>query len=365
MVHGEFRWVTIQSDDAAGVNVTHMWWSAHAVRRCYLARAMSPNPESGLSYVTFSRAEWAALRANTPLTLVEADLAALRGLNEPITLDEVAAVILPLSRLLNLHITAVQQLVQVTDTFLGRPSLPVPFVIGVAGSVAAGKSTISRVLREVLARWDAHHNVALLTTDGFLHPNAVLEARGLMQRKGFPESYDLPRLVHFLADIKAGRDAVAPVYSHLTYDIVPDQFVTVRRPEVLIIEGINVLQPAPNSAERGAKTVVSDFFDFSIFIDADEVSLKRWYVARFLKLRDTAFQSPESYFHRFARLTEDAARATAERIWDEINAVNLKQNIEATRDRATVVLRKADSHAVEEVSLRRALALAPPAARDA
>lgn len=326
---------------------------------------MVPPPETGLSYVTFSRDDWAALRANTPLTLTEDDLAALRGLNEPITLDEVAEIILPLTRLLNLHITAVQQLVRVTDNFLGLPSRPAPFVIGVAGSVAAGKSTIARVLREVLSRWFEHRRVDLLTTDGFLYTNAVLEERGLMQRKGFPESYDLPRLVRFLADVKAGRTASAPVYSHLSYDIVPGDVKTFANLDVLIVEGINVLQPAPSSAERGARTVVSDFFDFSIFIDADEPSLRTWYIQRFLALRDTAFRNPESYFHRFSKLSEAEAAAMAGKIWDEINRVNLKQNIEGTRDRATVVLRKAPSHAVQEVWLRRPSAPAPIAGRAA
>ena len=315
---------------------------------------MVPPRETGLSYVTFSRAEWAALRANTPLTLTEDDLAVLRGLNEPITLDEVAEILLPLTRLLNLHITAVQQLVRVTDNFLGRPSPPAPFVIGIAGSVSVGKSTIARVLREVLARWFEHRRVDHLTTDGFLYSNAVLEERGLMQRKGFPESFDLSRLVRFLADVKAGRDVEAPVYSHLTYDIVPGELRRFSHPDVLIVEGINVLQPAPNSADRGARTVVSDFFDFSIFIDADEASLRQWYIQRFLTLRDTAFKRPESYFHRFAALSVGDATAMAGSIWDDINRVNLKQNIEGTRDRATVVLRKAPDHAVQEVWLRRA-----------
>lgn len=315
---------------------------------------MTPERDTGLSYEVFTRAEWAALRRNTPLNLTEEDLAALRGLNEPITLDEVAEVILPLTRLLNLHITAVQQLVRVTDIFLERPSSPAPFVIGVAGSVSAGKSTLARVLREVLSRWVEHRSVELLTTDGFLHPNAVLEARGIMHRKGFPESYDLPRLVRFLADVKAGRDAAAPVYSHLSYDIVPGEERTFRHPDVLIVEGINVLQPAPNHGERGARTVVSDFFDFSIFLDADAGDLERWYVDRFLALCQTAFRRPESYFHRFASLSEAEARTTAIKIWREINLVNLEENIAATRDRATVVLRKGPTHAVEEVRMRRA-----------
>jgi pantothenate kinase len=241
--------------------------------------------------MTFTRAEWAALRDNTPLLLAAAEIDALRGVNEPTTAADVGDVLLPLSRLINLHATAARELLQVTDRFLGRPSVAPPFVVAIAGSVAAGKSTVARVLRAVLARWPAHPNVALVTTDGFLHPNAVLEARGLMQRKGFPESYDVGRLLRFL---------------------------------------------------------------LSIYVDADEADLRRWYVDRFLRLRDTAFRDPRSYFRRYAELSEPDAAATAERIWREINYVNLVENIEATRERATVILRKGPSHAVEEVRLRRA-----------
>jgi type I pantothenate kinase len=322
-------------------------------------------PPAAPSFMSFTREQWATLRASTPLLLGEAELEQLRGLNEPTSVEEVEDVYLPLSRLVNLHVTAARALLQVTDTFLGRPSLAPPFILAIAGSVAAGKSTIARVLRALLARWPDHPRVELITTDGFLYPNAVLEARGLMRRKGFPESYDVGRLLRFLADVKAGRaEVVAPVYSHLTYDVVTDERVVVHRPDVLIVEGINVLQ-APSAAPGGGaqpRAVVSDFFDFSIYVDADEASLRRWYVERFLTLRDTAFRRPESYFHRYATLTEREAVETAERIWDEINYVNLKQNIEGTRERATLVLRKGADHLVEEVRLKRAPVPVAPAA---
>jgi type I pantothenate kinase len=309
-------------------------------------------------FMTFSRAQWAPLRAQTPLLVGEDELEKLRGVNEPMPVHEVSEIFLPLSRLVNLHVTAARRLLQVTDTFLMRPSLSPPFVIGVAGSVAVGKSTIARVMRALLARWPEHPRVDLVTTDGFLLPNAVLEARGLMRRKGFPESYDVSRLLRFLADVKAGLPTVdAPVYSHLSYDVVPDEQVAIRRPDVLIVEGINVLQ-GPEASRDGdrpgrPRVVVSDFFDFSIYVDADEESLERWYVNRFLTFRDTAFRSPESYFHRYSRLSESEALETARTIWREINLVNLRQNIVGTRERATVILRKAADHAIEEVRLRR------------
>jgi type I pantothenate kinase len=324
-------------------------------------------------FMSFDREQWASLRASTPLPLGEEELHALRGLNEPISLEEVTDVFLPLSRLVNLYVTAARALLQVTDTFLGRPSLSPPFVVAIAGSVSAGKSTIARVLRALLARWPDHPRVELVTTDGFLYPNAVLDARGLLRRKGFPESYDVARLLRFLADVKAGRPEVeAPVYSHLTYDVVPDEHVLVRRPDILIVEGINVLQApgATGPRDDGAdgawrpRVVVSDYFDFSIYVDAAEPSLRRWYVERFLKLRDTAFRRPESYFHRYASLSEAEAVETAVRIWEEINYVNLTQNIEGTRDRATLVLRKGPDHLVEEVRLKRA-PLAPATVRRA
>lgn len=306
-------------------------------------------------YMSFSRAQWAALRDHTPLGLSAAEIERLRGLDEPTTAEDVGDVLHPLSRLINLYATAARELSQVTDRFLGRSSVAPPFVVAVAGSVAAGKSTVARVLRAVLARWPAHPRVALVTTDGFLHPNAVLASRGLMQRKGFPESYDVARLLRFLAEVKGGAERVdAPVYSHLTYDVLAGEAHAVERPDILILEGINVLQPPPaDRAERG-RLYVSDYVDFSIYVDAAEDDLERWYVQRFLRLRDTAFRDPQSYFHRYAALGEAEAVATARRIWAEINYVNLKENIEATRERATVILRKGAGHAVEEVRLRRA-----------
>ena len=323
-----------------------------------LAAVPAVEPSSP-SYMSFTRAQWATLRANTPLLLDEDELRRLRGVNEPMPVEEVAEIYLPLSRLINLHVEAARDLLQVTDRFLGRPSVAPPFVVAIAGSVAAGKSTTARVLRALLARWPTHPRVELVTTDGFLHPNAVLEARGLMHRKGFPESYDVARLLRFLTDLKAGRPTVeAPVYSHLVYDVVPDEAKTVRRPDVLILEGINVLQ-APTATAREEtdgrpRLMVSDFIDFSIYVDADEASLEQWYVRRFLSLRDTAFRDPASYFHRYAALSEAEAVETAQRIWRDINWVNLKQNIEGTRERASVILRKGTEHAVEEVRLRRA-----------
>lgn len=324
-------------------------------------RRARPRTPAASPFMSFTRAQWATLRANTPLPLSEAELLRLRGLNEPMSVDEVGEVLLPLTRLINLYVVAARELLQVTDTFLGRPSVVPPFVIGIAGSVAAGKSTVARVLRAVLARWPAHPRVDLVTTDGFLCPNAELERRGLMRRKGFPESYDVGRLLRFLAEVKSGAPVVeAPVYSHLVYDVVADERIVVRRPDVLIVEGINVLQAPATAPWRGSddgearpRQVVSDYFDFSIYVDAAEPDLRRWYASRFLALRDTAFRDPASYFHRYAALSEAEAAATAERIWEEINLVNLVENIEGTRERASVILRKGPAHAVEEVRLKR------------
>jgi type I pantothenate kinase len=302
-------------------------------------------------YLRFSRAEWADLRASTPLPLTEKDLSTLRGINEAISLDEVERIYLPLSRLLNLYVSAIQSLHKATDTFLGHLPAKVPYIIGIAGSVAVGKSTMARILQALLSRWPDHPKVDLVTTDGFLYPTAVLEKRGLMNRKGFPESYDQRRLVRFLTEIKSGApEAGAPVYSHLIYDIVKGESQKVHRPDVLIVEGLNVLQ---TGGPRGSRIFVSDFFDFSIYIDADEQTIEHWYVSRFLKLRETVFQNPDSYFNRYSKLSQAEAVEKAHSIWREINGPNLRDNIQPTRERAQLILRKGAGHSVEEVRLRK------------
>jgi len=299
-------------------------------------------------YLRFDRPEWAELRAATPLTLREHDLQSLRGINDRIDLDEVAAVYLPLTRLLNLYVAATQNLHKASAAFLGTLAPKVPYVIGVAGSVAVGKSTFARILQALLARWPDHPKVDLVTTDGFLYPNAVLADRGIMNRKGFPESYDTRRLIEFLRAVKSGEDDVrAPVYSHVVYDVMPDDEVDVHQPDILIIEGLNVLQSGT------AEEFVSDYFDFSIYLDADEAHIEQWYVERFLKLCETVFQDPDSFFQHYAHLTHDEAIATARGIWREINGKNLRENIEPTRARAGLVLRKGADHRVTDVALRR------------
>ena len=299
-------------------------------------------------YIDFNRGEWAALRASTPLTLDEADIDKIRGIDVLLDIDMVEHTYLPLSRLLNLHVLGTHQLAAVTDTFLGTPPAPVPFIIGVAGSVAVGKSTISRVLQALLARWPDHPRVDLVTTDGFLYPNQVLEERGLLDRKGFPESYDRRALLEFVAGIKGGEGHLeVPVYSHIAYDTVPNETRVVNQPDILILEGLNVLQ----AGDQGA--FVSDYFDFSIFVDAETENVKGWYVERFLTLRDTAFAQHDAYFRRYADLSDSEATDVALEIWERINAVNLVENIQPTRDRAALILEKAEDHSVSRVRLRR------------
>ncbi len=304
-------------------------------------------------FIEFDREQWKSLRANTPLLLNEDELTLLRGINEQVSLREVEDIYVPLSRLLNLHVAAIQHLHDARQQFLQEHSDEVPYIIGVAGSVAVGKSTFSRVLRACLARWDDHPRVDLVATDGFLYPNQTLELRGLMKRKGFPASYDQRRLLAFLAETKAGVRVVSvPVYSHLHYDIVPGMMETVRQPDILILEGLNVLQ-SPQAGRSGSKLFVSDFFDFSIYLDAEDSTIERWYVERFLRLRETVFQNESSYFHRYATLSQAEAVETARNIWREINLVNLVENIRPTRERAHLILKKGEDHAVETVRLRR------------
>lgn len=305
-------------------------------------------------YRTFERTEWAALRAATPLPLAEHELGELRGVDDHLSITEVEQAYLPLSRLLSLHVAAVQQLSVATDSFLGRLPRPVPVIIGLAGSVAVGKSTTARVLRALLARWPDHPRVDLVTTDGFLHPNAVLADRGLQARKGFPESYDVRRLLRFLADVKAGLSRVdAPVYSHVRYDVVAGAVQVVDRPHILILEGLNVLQAGDGGRQASRGPFVSDFFDFSIYVDAEEAHIERWYVDRFLTLRRTAFSDPDSYFGHYAGLGDAEALEVARGIWSEVNGRNLAENVLPTRERADLVLVKGADHAVERVLLRR------------
>src|SRR5579871_795047 len=323
--------------------------------RAARASAMEQRTETELSpYRVFSRAEWAARRADTPMTLRPEEITRLRSMHDRLDISEVEEIYLPLSRLLSLYVAATQGLFRAQQGFFGTEDSKMPHIIGVGGSVAAGKSTTARVLQALLARWPNVPKVDLITTDGFLYPNAILEREGLMEKKGFPESYDLPALLRFLSDIKAGRRPVrAPVYSHLLYDVMPNQWVEIDRPDILIVEGLNVLQTGRPPRDGKAIPYVSDFFDFSVYLDAEEDVLQGWYVNRFLTLRSTAFRDPKSYFHRYSTLSDDEAVATASSIWRRINLVNLHDSILPTRQRADLILKKGENHQVGEVALRR------------
>lgn len=304
-------------------------------------------------YRHFSIDEWAALRRNTPQPLSEAELAQMRGMNERISLSEVEQIYLPLSRLLSFHVASAQELNVGIRQFLEIEAGKVPYIIGIAGSVAVGKSTVARVLRSLLARWPEHPKVDLVSTDGFLLPTAELEERGIMHRKGFPESFDRPGLLQFLSDVKSGkRNLKAPVYSHLQYDIVPDEFIEVDQPDILIVEGLNVLQT--RGAKLGEQNVfVSDYFDFTMYVDAKSESIRQWYVDRFLSLRTTVFNQPGAYFSHYASLNTEEATETANNIWDTINDVNLVENILPTKNRAKLILHKGPDHAIEGVHMRK------------
>ena len=302
-------------------------------------------------FIEIGRDEWSRLAGETPMPLTEAEIEAYRGLGDPLDLTEVSEVYRPLSRLINQYAIAGREVHRRTRRFLKRDEdQPSPFVLGIAGSVAVGKSTVARVMRDMLARWPETPHVQLVTTDGFLYPNKELERRGIAHRKGFPESYDRRALLRFVSRVKSGAPEVAvPHYSHLIYDIVPDEFTVVRQPDILIVEGLNVLQPA----SMAHPLTVSDLFDFSIYVDARTADIEEWFTERFLRLKDAAFRDPNSYFRRFARLDEDEARALAHEFWQGINEPNLIENIRPTRARASLVLRKEADHRVQKVLLRK------------
>lgn len=314
---------------------------------------MSPYEKEYSPYMQIGREAWATLKDDWILDLLDKDIDSMRALNEPLTMEEITQIYLPLSRLLNFYVVAAQELYAVTDKFLHARIRKVPFIIGIAGSVAVGKSTTSRVLQRLLSLWPGHPKVELVTTDGFLYPNRVLEQRGLLNRKGFPESYDTRRLIRFLADIKSGKPRVeAPAYSHLYYDVLEGRHDEILSPDIVILEGINVLQ-GDRAPEKGSRVFVSDFFDFSIYVDAEVRHIERWYVERFEKLKETAFVNPDSYFHRYHHLSREESTEVARRIWQEINEPNLERNILPTRNRAKLILKKGPDHFVKEVWLRK------------
>jgi type I pantothenate kinase len=316
---------------------------------------LSTKPRTEFSpYQHFTKEEWSAFRADEPMTLDAADIQRLRALNDPISFEEAEKVYLPLARLLSFHVEAVQNLHRASMKFLGTTDGKVPFIIGVAGSVAVGKSTTARILRALMRRWKTSPKVDLITTDGFLYPNKVLEERGLMDRKGFPESYNRGRFVGFLSDVKSGKaDIRVPVYSHLVYDVVPGEEIVVDRPDILIVEGLNILQPGELPKNGKPILFASDFLDFSIYIDAEESDITTWYLERFLRLRETAFADEKSFFHKFSLMSEDEAKVFGRWVWETINRPNLVENIRPTRGRADLILKKGPSHFVEEVMLRR------------
>ncbi|WP_338559085.1 type I pantothenate kinase [Erwinia sp. E_sp_B01_3] len=305
-------------------------------------------------YLQFDRAQWAALRDSVPMTLSEQEIAQLKGINEDLSLEEVAEIYLPLSRLLNFYINSNLRRQAVLEQFLGTNGQRIPYIISIAGSVAVGKSTTARVLQALLSRWPEHRRVELITTDGFLHPNEVLKERGLMKKKGFPQSYDMHRLVNFVSDLKSGASQVtAPVYSHLIYDVIPRGDKVVKQPDILILEGLNVLQSGMDYPHDPHRVFVSDFVDFSIYVDAPLELLQKWYINRFQKFRQGAFTDPDSYFHNYAKLSEKEAVGIASQLWEEINLRNLKENILPTRERASLIMTKSINHAVDLVRLRK------------
>lgn len=315
---------------------------------------MKIETETYSPYSTFSKEEWARLRFNTPMTLTKSEIEELQGVNEQVSIDEVSNIYIPLTRLINLYTTASQQLHSVTDTFFGKSTRKVPYILGMTGSVAVGKSTSARIIKALLSRWPNHPKVEIVTTDGFLYPNAELERRGIMHRKGFPESYNIKELIKFLALLKSGTPRIkAPVYSHLYYDIIPEDYQIIDQPDIVIVEGVNVLQTPTSDDQTLPSVFVSDFFDLSIYVDADENDLIKWYIDRFKKLRLTAFNNPNSYFKRYAYLSDVEAEETAAGIWNSINKVNLKENIEPTKNRGDIILVKDASHNVTSIKLRK------------